>query len=167
MDQGPLAKAEGLRQSVSPSPPLGDSFPHADRTPSRVGHTTVCYSLPSSGKAESLYARLGCSMDRPRSCARLQAAPGIWIRRLKSDEGSRLFRYALAEPFCATECSAVSRACRLGWKVGRYISLHSSTPGHVPLTAFDSSLLIQCPASATRSASVAAIHHGSDIRPQR
>lgn len=64
-------------------------------------------------------------MEMLQYSARLHAAPDIWIRRLKVDESGRLFRYALAEPFCRTECSAVGR------KVGRYISHDSSTPGRV------------------------------------
>ena len=73
--------------------PVTRRFPPPCRPHAEQGWPYHCLLLSSSsGKAESLYARLGCSMDRPRSCARLHAAPDIWIRRLKSDEGSRLFR---------------------------------------------------------------------------
>ena len=125
LDDGP--RTEGLRQSVSPSRhQQANTFPM--QTTRRVGQChTISLRLSSSfGKAESLYARLGCSIGRSRSCARLHAVPGIWIRRLKHDESGRLFRYALAEPFCATECSAVSREYRLVRKAGeagKYIPL--------------------------------------------
>lgn len=79
MDQGPLAKAEGLRQSVSPARHQANASPcrpHAEQ--GSPYHSLLLSSF--SGKAESLYARLG-SHAAPWTgrgvFARLHAAPGI------------------------------------------------------------------------------------------
>jgi hypothetical protein len=117
LDDGP--RTEGLRQSVSPSRhQQANAFPMQTTRRAGLCHTTSLPPSSFSGKAESLYARLGCLIDRSRSSARLHAVPGIWIRRLKDDESDRLFRYALAEPFCATECIAAQYFEYVGW-VGR------------------------------------------------
>jgi hypothetical protein len=142
------------------------------QTTRRAGlcHTTLWYTLPRLVRPRVYmrdWAAACCSMDRSRSHGRLHAAPGIWIRRLHVDNSSGLFRYALAEPFCVTECSTVSRACRLeGRQVNTYLfSAALQLDMYLSPPVIDS-LLSQRPAPATHPAPVAVIDHGSNIRPQ-
>lgn len=169
MDQGPLAKAEGLRQSVSRTCHQGQCFLMQTTRRARWCHTTLCCSLPPLVRPRVYMRDWAATRWIGRGVAPVfTAAPDIWIRSLKDDESSGLFRCALAEPFCSTECRAVSRVCSSeGRQVDTYLfsaALHFDMHLLPPLV---DSLLSQRPASATLAAFVAAIHHGGYIRPQR